>query len=242
MNTLSGKTVVIVGGSSGMGLGAAQVAAMSGAHVVITSSTASKLEAALATLHPTEGTVKAEVIDVLSETSARECFARIASLDHLFITASPGSTGKFLDQSVEAAKSYMEGKYWSTYRVTYHAIPYMPEESSITFLSGGLAIRPSPGTTVVSSAFAAVETLAKALAVELSPRRFNTIRPGTIATDLWSFKSEADRRKFYEKEAASVPVQRMGQPTDIGHAAVFLMTNSFVTGTVLEVNGGWHLI
>jgi NAD(P)-dependent dehydrogenase (short-subunit alcohol dehydrogenase family) len=135
----------------------------------------------------------------------------------------------------------MDGKYWSTYRVTYHAIPCMPEDGSVTFLSGGLAIKPSPGTTVVSSAFAAVETLAKALAVELSPRRFNTIRPGTIATDLWSFKSDDEREQFYQQAAEAVPAKRIGQPIDIGHAVVFLMTNSFVTGTVLEVNGGWSL-
>lgn len=241
MNSLSGKTVVVVGGSSGMGLGAAQVAATSGADVVITSHSADKLDQALATIHPSEGTTKAEIIDVLDEDSIQACFERIGVFDHLFITASPGATGNFLEQSVEEAKSYMEGKYWSTYRVTYHAIPRMPEDGSVTFLSGGLAIKPSQGTTVVSSAFAAVETLAKALAVELSPRRFNTIRPGTIKTDLWSYMSEDERQEFYRKEAERVPAQRLGQPTDIGYAAVFLMSNPFVTGTVLEINGGWHL-
>lgn len=241
MTTLSGKTVVIVGASSGMGLGAAHAAVTSGANVVIASRSAEKLETALATLPTSAGTAKAEVIDVLDEDSVRDCFDRIGTLDHLFITASPGSSGAFLEQSVEAAKSYMEGKYWSTYRVSYYAVPKMPEDGSVTFLSGGLAIKPSSGTTVVSSAFAAVEALAKALAVELSPRRFNTIRPGTIDTDLWSFESEAERQEFYQREAEKVPAKRIGQPIDIGHAAVFLMTNSFVTGTTLEVNGGWQL-
>lgn len=241
MNSLSKKTVVIVGGSGGMGLGAAQVAATSGANVIITSHSADKLDAALATIQPTEGAVNAEIIDVTSEASVHDGFNRIGSLDHLLITASPGSSGKFLEQSVESAKSYMDGKYWGTYRVAYHAIPRMPEDSSVTFLSGGLAIKPSPGATVVSSAFAAVEALAKALAVELSPRRFNTIRPGTIATDLWSFDSEAERAAFFQAAAAAVPAKRVGQPVDVGQAAVFLMTNPFVTGTVLEVNGGWSL-
>ena len=71
--------------------------------------------------------------------------------------------------------------------------------------------------------------------------RFNTIRPGTIATDLWSFKSEADREAFFQTAAEAVPAKRVAQPMDIGQAAIFLMTNPFVNGTVLEVNGGWSL-
>ncbi|MGF1479068.1 MAG: SDR family oxidoreductase [Cyanophyceae cyanobacterium] len=237
MNKLQGQTVVIIGGSSGMGLGAAQAAAAEGATVVIASHSQDKLDKALEQIN---GHAKALQLDILDRNSIRQLFEEVGQLDHLFITAAPGSRGKFLD-SIDSARQYMEGKFWGSYTCAYYAAPKMSERGSITFITGGLSRRPQPGASIVTASQCAVEGLAKALAVELAPLRFNVVLPGAIDTSLWDFMPEDEREEFLQ-QAAQVPAGRIGQPEDIGSAAVFLMTQSFITGAVLEVNGGNLLI
>lgn len=238
MSALEGQTVVIVGGSSGMGLGAAQVAAQQGASVVIASHSPEKIDAAIAKI---DGQVKGIQADILNEESISQLFEQVGQLNHLFVTAAPGSRGEFLKQSIGDAKKYMDGKFWGSYTCAYYAASKLLPQGSITFLSGGLSRRPEIGSSMVTASQAAVEGLAKALAVELAPIRVNTILPGAIDTSMWDFLSEDEREQFLQ-QAAQVPARRVGQAQDIGQAAVFLMANSFITGTVLEVNGGKLLI
>jgi NAD(P)-dependent dehydrogenase (short-subunit alcohol dehydrogenase family) len=95
---------------------------------------------------------------------------------------------------------------------------------------------------MVTAAFAAVEGLTRALALELGPLRVNTIRPGYTDSEMWGGLSDAEREDLRRRVAAVMPVGRMGQPEDIAHAALFLMTNPQVTGAVLEVSGGESLV
>jgi len=95
---------------------------------------------------------------------------------------------------------------------------------------------------MISVAFAAVEALSRALAIELGPVRVNTIRPGVIDSDMWSFLDDAAREQLRDRVRAVFPVRRIGTIDDIGHAAMFLMTNPYVTGAVLEVTGGEPLV
>jgi len=103
-------------------------------------------------------------------------------------------------------------------------------------------VRPKVGFTAVTSAFAAVEALSASLAIELAPTRVNTIRPGFIDTDMWAFLPAEHRDGLRKKVEETFPARRAGKPEDVGHAAVFLMTNPYVTGTVLEVAGGENLV
>ena len=95
---------------------------------------------------------------------------------------------------------------------------------------------------MIAAAFAAIEALTRALAVELGPRRVNTIRPGYTDSEMWSFLTPAERDVLRRRVAEAMPVGRMGTPDDIAHAAVFLMTNPQVTGAVIEVTGGESLV
>ena len=95
---------------------------------------------------------------------------------------------------------------------------------------------------MATATFAALEALSQSLALELGPLRVNTIRPGVIDSDMWDFLDEAGRKQFRKTVAETMPAGRIGQIEDIGHAAVFLMTNPYVTGAVLEVSGGEPLI
>ena len=238
--SLKGQKVVIVGGTSGMGLGAARAALGAGAHVVVASR---RPEGARTALSPETDRFEHAFVDITDEPSIRRLFEGIGELDHLLVTATPSAKdGPFLQQDLSAAQAIMNGKFFGSWACARHAAPRMRAGGSITFLTGGAAIRPRAGMATVTATFAALETLSQALALELGPLRVNTLRPGVIDSDMWSFLDEAGREKLRQKVRETFPVRRIGTVEDVGHAAVFLMTNPYVTGAVLEISGGETLV
>jgi len=234
--SLKGQKVVIVGGTSGMGLGAARAALDAGAEVVV-AGRRSGLPTGEA-----DGFEHA-VVDITDEASIVRLFERVGNLDHLLVTATPPARDvPFLQQNLEAAQAIMNGKFFGSWACARHAAPRMRAGGSITFVTGGAAIRPRAGIATVTATFAALETLSQALALELGPLRVNTLRPGVIDSAMWSFLDEAAREKLRQKVRETFPVRRIGTIEDVGHAAVFLMTNPYVTGAVLEISGGETLV
>ena len=238
--SLQSRRVVIVGGTSGMGLAAAKAAEQAGAEVIVASRRPVGERIAL----ERETRITHETVDFTDEASVKEMFKRIGALDHLLITAAPkpGTWGAFLDQDVADAQQYMNAKFFGSWACARWAAPRMPTDGSITFLTGGAAVRPRVGASMVSATFAALETLARGLAIELGPLRVNTIRPGYTDSEMWSFLDPAALEQLREKVKALMPVRRMGTVEDIGHAAIFLMSNPQVTGSVLEITGGETLV
>ncbi|MDF3822400.1 SDR family oxidoreductase [Leptospira sp. 96542] len=237
--SLAGKRVVVVGGKTGIGLGVAQAAHAAGATVIVASRRIESVQA-----RPDLAKFTQIALDMRDESSVRAAFETIGFLDHLVVTASPdlGSWGTFMDADMKGVRSYMEGKFLGSWASARHAAPRLRAGGSITFLTGGLAVRPKPGFAAATSAFAAVESLSGSLALELAPTRVNTIRPGFIDTEMWRFLPAEQRDGLRQKVVQAFPVRRVGQASDIGHAAVFLMTNPYVTGTVIEVAGGETLV
>jgi NAD(P)-dependent dehydrogenase (short-subunit alcohol dehydrogenase family) len=235
MDTMKGQRVVVVGGTSGMGLATVRSARELGAEVV------SAGRRPLAQRESVPGVEAAEV-DVTDEGSVRRLFDRVGTLDHLFVTASSGTPGAFLDQDLATARSFMDGKFFGSWMCARYAAPGMAASGSITFVTGGAAVRPPAHGSMITAAFAAVEALTRALAIELGPRRVNTIRPGYTDSNMWSYLPDVRRRELRRRVAEAMPVGRMGTPDDVAHAAVFLMTNPQVTGAVLEVTGGETLV
>jgi len=113
---------------------------------------------------------------------------------------------------------------------------------SILLFSGLAADRPGAGTAMVSALNAGVEGLVRALAVELAPVRVNGISPGVVETEGWAFMDEASRKAFFADLATKLPAGRVGAPDDIADAALFALTNPYLTGEVLHVNGGGSLV
>ncbi|WP_345817466.1 SDR family oxidoreductase (plasmid) [Paraburkholderia sp. PREW-6R] len=183
-------------------------------------------------------------LDMRNESSVQAAFDEIGSLDHLVVTAAPdlGTWGAFMDEDMQGVRNYLEGKFLGSWACARHAAPHLRTGGSITFLTGGMATRPKIGFTAVTSTFAAVEALSGSLALELAPTRVNTIRPGFIDTDMWGFLPAEHRDGLRKKVEETFPARRVGKPADIGHAALFLMTNPYVTGTVIEVAGGENLV
>jgi NAD(P)-dependent dehydrogenase (short-subunit alcohol dehydrogenase family) len=233
--TLAGARVVVVGGTSGMGLATARAAAAQGADVVAAGRRPVEGRA------PIEGVRHAQV-DVTNEASVRALFDGLGSLDHLFVSSSPGAPGPLLEQDLAAARTFVDGKLLGSWACARYAAPLMPAGGSITFVTGCAVIRPPRHAAMATAAFAGVEALSRALALELGPLRVNTIRPGYTESEMWSGLSDADRDDFRRRVANALPTGRMGRPDDIAQAAVFLMASRQTTGAVLEVSGGETLV
>jgi NAD(P)-dependent dehydrogenase (short-subunit alcohol dehydrogenase family) len=232
---LSGQRVVVAGGTSGMGRATVQAAAAMGAEVIAAG------RRPVAEREPVPG-VRQMAADVTDEESVRQLFGEVGELDHLLVTASPGRPGAFLGQDLAAARSFMDGKFFGSWMCARYAAPHLRSRGSITFVTGGAVVRPPAHGSMITAAFAALEALTRALAVELGPLRINAIRPGYTDSDMWSFLPEAERGDLRRRVANAMPVRRMGTTEDVAHAAVFLMTNPQVTGAVLEVTGGETLV
>jgi len=245
MNTaIVEQHVVIIGGSSGIGLATAQAAATEGAYVYIAGRSQDKLRRAVKTLEERGlgNRVKSLVVDAADESSVKTMFDQIERVDHVFVTASQIQLGSIADTETEKLKLTLDSKFWGSYYAAKYAAPKMNGQGSITFMSGTASLRPSPGTAVAAASAAAVEALGRALALELSPIRVNAISAGAIDTPLLDTFFGDGRSGAIEHLTRTLPVKRMGQPEHVAHAALYLMTNDYSTGTVLSVDGGALLI
>jgi NAD(P)-dependent dehydrogenase (short-subunit alcohol dehydrogenase family) len=241
VSSLSGQKVVVVGGTSGMGLGAVRVARSAGAEVVVAGR---RPAAERTTTDANDGRLTQLVVDVDSESSVAALFDEVGSFDHLLVTAAPapGSWGAMLEEDLATAQRYLNTKFWGSWLCARYATPNLSPGGSITFLTGCNIRRPTAGASIVAASFGALEKLVEPLALELAPVRVNAIRPGIVNSEMWEFMDSEERAKLHDSAAARLPVGRTGTIEDIGGAAVFLMSSTFVTGIVLEVSGGEPLV
>jgi NAD(P)-dependent dehydrogenase (short-subunit alcohol dehydrogenase family) len=237
--SLANKTVVILGGSSGIGLATAKAARAEGASVVISGRSQQRLDAARAEIG---GDVKAIALDVADESAMRALFDGLKSVDHIFITAATVTTGGGIGAETDAVRPGLDTRLCGSWYAAKYGAPKMPPDGSIIFTSGISVRRPRPGSGLSSASCGAVETLARTLAVELAPIRVNTIAPGFIDTPLVARMLGANAAAMLEAEGKRHPVRRVGRAEDIAHAALFLMKNGFTTGITLTVDGGRTLV
>jgi NAD(P)-dependent dehydrogenase (short-subunit alcohol dehydrogenase family) len=234
---LENKKIVVIGGSSGMGLATAANLAAAGAHVIIASRSREKLDRAQRAISKAVAT---QVLDIRNDASVAEFFIGLATLDHLVISAADAVLGPFLEVEIEAAQKFFASKFWGAYRVARYAAPRIAKDGSITFFSGAASQRGTPGLAAGSAINAALEALGRTLAVELAPIRVNTVAPGLIATPVWNeIMKDEDRESFFKEAAAKLPLKRIGTPEEVAHAVRYLIENTYTTGTVLFPEGGY---
>jgi NAD(P)-dependent dehydrogenase (short-subunit alcohol dehydrogenase family) len=233
MASFHNQRVLVVGGSSGIGFAVAQSFIEAGASVTIASRSIDKLNTAAAELG---GPVSVVALDTTDNAAVETFFAAAAPWDHIVISAAQTPTGPVGKLALEEAHRAMDSKFWGTYRVA-RAARFAPG-ASLTFISGFLAVRPSKNSVLQGAINAAIESLARGLALELSPVRVNTVSPGMIVTPLWNKMPEADRQLAFAKAAERLPAQRVGQPQDIANAVLYLASTPFATGSTVLVDGG----
>ena len=230
---LNHARVLVVGGSSGIGLATAAAAAEAGAAVTIASRSLTKLESAVSTLGKTARAVALDTGDV---AAVERFFADEAPWDHIVVSAAQTPSGPVRGLSLADAKIAMESKFWGAYHVARAA--KIREGGSLTFVSGFLSVRPSANSVLQGAINAALEALARGLALELAPVRVNAVSPGLIATPLWSGMPNDKREEMFASAAQVLPARRIGQPEDIANAVMFLVTTTFATGSTVRVDGG----
>ncbi|HVV69532.1 MAG TPA: SDR family oxidoreductase [Gammaproteobacteria bacterium] len=232
---LSQKKVVIIGGSSGMGLATAKAADLLGAEVILAGRSQDKLQAAAKEL--THG-AKTQSLDIAQPEQLQAFFEKIGHFDHLLTPGSVVHVGGFTQMPYQEEHASFDSKFWGQYYAAKYAVPYINLGGSITLFSGCWGHRPVRGSAIPASINGAIEALARALAVELAPLRVNAICPGIVDTPLFSAMPENERKAFFEQTAKSLPVGRVGTPEDVAQTAIYLMVNGYTTGNTVFVDGG----
>lgn len=237
MGALAGTTAVVFGASSGVGSATARSFAEAGAQVVLTGRDAGRLEEARAAAGPG---AKAAVVDGRDPEAVRRFFAERGAVHHVVVAAGQTSRGGPItsELTLERFRDTFEGKFWVQMNVVHAAAPRLERGGSLTLISGGAAHRALLGMVNVAAVNGAIEAVIGPLARELAPTRVNAISPGTLNTGYWRGVPDDQLDAIFAKTAGALPAGRVGTADDIAAAALFLATNSFVTGTVLQVDGG----
>ncbi len=233
-SSLAGQRLVLVGGTSGIGLGVATAAHAEGAQVVVASSQAAHVEAAVTQLGVG---ASGSVVDVGDEASVARMFDEIGAFDHLTYSAGdwgPGMGSTARDLDLATAKAGFGVRFWGALTVVKYACRSISPSGSITLTDGMLAHRPRKGALVATAMLGGIEHLVRALAVDLAPVRVNGVCPGLILTDRNSRMNE-DMLKAY---TSRLPLPRAGEPAEVAEAYLYLMRGGYTTGQVLRVDGG----
>ncbi|MFJ9641557.1 SDR family oxidoreductase [Streptomyces sp. NPDC101206] len=236
MTSYAGRRVLIVGGTSGVGLATARAFAARGAETVIASRSPHKLQAALAELAPLAGTSTAQPLDIRSDNEVEEFAEAAGTFDHVVVSAAETPMGRVDTLPLADAYAAMDSKFWGAYRVA-RSVAIAPA-GSLTLVAGYLSQRPGKASALQSAVNAALEALVRGLALEYAPLRVNAVSPGLLRTPLWDGLTAEARDAMYGAAAGRLPVGRVGEPADVAAAVLFLADNPYTTGSTVYVDGG----
>jgi NAD(P)-dependent dehydrogenase (short-subunit alcohol dehydrogenase family) len=237
--SLKNTRVLVIGGTSGIGLGIASAVAERGAIPIVVSRRQSSVDRALSQLpeHARGGTV-----DLTDISAVERLAADVGEIDHLVYTAGePLELAPLADLTPEIITAFFRTRFVGALTAVRVFAPHIAAGGSITLTSGTAAEQPGFGALPVSIC-GAMNALTKALAVELAPIRVNAVAPGVVRTPLWDSFSETDRQAMYEQAAQQLPLGRIGEVADTARAYVYCMEQEFGTGVVLTVDGGTVLV
>lgn len=236
---LQDQRVAIIGGTSGIGLATARLAATAGASVVVAGRRSARVDDAVAQLG-----VAAEgaVVDATSADDLVAFFGRVGPLDHLVLAQSGGEgSGAFRTLDLAALRQAFDAKFWSQVMAARLGLPALRPDGSLTFVTAISARAALPDTAGLAAINGALEAMVAPLALELRPLRVNAVSPGVVATPYWDRLSAVQRAALFDQSARTALVGRVGQPEDIAQAIILLLANGFMTGSVLACDGGLRL-
>lgn len=232
---LINKNIVVIGGTSGIGLATAIAASEQGARVWAAGRSAEHMEKAK---QATGGRVELVQLDTHDDAGLTQLFDSVGRIDHL-VSAATGGTRTlkpFIEQTEEQFQAAF-GKLWGYAKVARLGAPHVASDGSITFVSGAPARRFKPNMSALSCVGGAVENMVRCLAVELSPVRVNVVSPGIIDTALFDWMGPEKAERVAAMTQGQL-VRRIGKPQEVASALIYLMLNGYATGTTVDVDGG----
>jgi NAD(P)-dependent dehydrogenase (short-subunit alcohol dehydrogenase family) len=236
-NALRDKTVVVVGRGSGIARAVALLAQSEGARVIVAGRDQAKLASAYA-----GSDIAAEVVDITDDESIATLADRVGAVDHVVSTASARARGKLADLQRQNLQQSFDTKVIGPTMLAKYFAPQINPGGSFVLFSGVHAFKLNVGYLGVGITNGAVDFLTPWLAVELAPIRVNAISPGVIDTGAWDAMGEDGKRDYFRHIADGNPVRRIGTPEDVASGVLFAMTNTFMTGTTLKIDGGEPLV
>jgi NAD(P)-dependent dehydrogenase (short-subunit alcohol dehydrogenase family) len=237
--TLKGKSIVIFGGTSGIGLAAAIQAKQAGGQVVVIGYEAARAEQVAAE----QGFAGWRAADITKGESVRAALEDLQRVDHLVLLAGTFVAGKTSEADLAYLQRAFDERVWGAIHAIRALGNRLSNAGSVTLISGALADRPNAfGTSVLAAASAAMEALARGLALELAPIRVNALSPGPTNTPILAKTLGKDRDGYVAALEQKLPLHRLGTPEEVGAGVVFLMSNGFMNGATLNVDGGSRLV
>ena len=230
---IKGKKIVLFGGTSGIGLSCAKTMAKKNAQVIYSISR-----------NPEKSDFKKDnivykKIDVLNEADLKSFFDELGSYDILINTATGGerAIGPFEDMDLQGYRNSFR-KLWGYTNSVRYGLKNLSKDGCIVLVSGSPARKCKSGQIALASVGGAVEAFSKSLASEIKPIRINVVSPGVIDTPMVPLKGE-ERIKLYNNMTKDNLIPRAGKPEEVAQAIIFSIENEFITGTTIDVDGGW---
>lgn len=239
MFSLQEKTVVIVGGASGIGRATAEMAAAEGAHVVLSSRNEAKLREAASAMGDRVSHIP---LDMTDEPSVAAWKDALPEVDYLVISASSAAHGPFASAEMAPLRAMFDAKFFGPYLTAREALPKIKKGGAIMLFSGVLSRRPGANCAGLGAVNGAVEALTRAMALELGPEiRVNCMSPGMVRSDAYAGMPDDAREAMYRDTGASLPAGRVGETHEIALATLSTLANGYLTGQVIDVDGG-HMV
>jgi NAD(P)-dependent dehydrogenase (short-subunit alcohol dehydrogenase family) len=231
---LHDQTVFVVGRGSGIARAIALAARDAGAQVVV----AGPDPKALSSDYDEQPRVSCEMIDLTDEASIATAADRVGTVDHVVSTASARARGRLADLNREAVRLSLDTKVIGPLMLAKHFAPRMDGRGSFVIFSGVAAAKIAVGTLAVAITNGAADILVRSLALELAPIRVNAISPGVVDTGAWDALGDEGKANYFADIAARNPAGRIGTAEEIAQGVLFAMTNTFLTGQTLHIDGG----
>jgi len=227
----------IIGGTSGIGLALARQLVERGDRVLLGGRSAERLRSALAALGDH---ASGQMVEITDRASLAAFFAQAPGLTGLFTPAASYRTGTFREGEAETSEGLFQAKFWGQYWAVHAALPFLRADAGVVLMSGAASARPL-GAPAYAACNAALEGLARGLAVELAPLRINCLSPGTTDSDLWRNRPPEQREAAYAQWRDLTLLQRPATMEEQAHAALFLLDNEYMTGSTLYADGGYTM-
>ncbi|WP_448953166.1 SDR family oxidoreductase [Labrys neptuniae] len=235
---------LLLGATKGIGFALAGRLGAAGHRVTLSGRSQESVDGALARLRHArpEAIFEGLILDLGDHDATRHVLVEQGAVDHLVLCgSSQGAWGPFETLTMAMIERAVSMKLIGYLNAVQVVVPRLAGEGSITFIGGTAARAAMAGSVGIAAVNGALEAVTRSLARELAPRRVNLVSPGLTDTEAWNVMAADEKARLYASFTAKLPLSRVGQPEESADAIAFMIGNAYVTGSILDVDGGWHL-